>query len=147
MSRRTERVARLIQQVVGQIILERISDPRVDPARVSVTRVEMASDLTNAKVFCSVLGKESEQRTALRALQHAAGRIQALLHERVALRFTPILRFVEDKQFKQSLTTLALIQQAMQEIHEQEEAQGNSEPPVQGPEAASGDTEAADDQT
>ena len=147
MSRRTERVARLIQQVVGQIILERISDPRVDPARVSVTRVEVASDLTSAKVFCSVLGKESEQRTALRALQHAAGRIQALLNERVALRFTPVLRFVADKQFKQSLTTLALIQQAMQEIHEQEESQGLSGPPPQGPAQSQETRKQQDEQT
>ncbi len=121
MSRRTERVAHLIQQVVAQIILERISDPRINPARVSVTRVEVAPDLTSAKVFCSVIGTESEQRTALRALQHAAGRIQGLLHDRTELRFTPVLSFIADKQFKQSLTTLALIQQAMEEIRQQEQ--------------------------
>jgi ribosome-binding factor A len=130
MSRRTERVARLIQQVVGQIILERINDPRVDPARVSVTRVEVAPDLTSAKVFCSVLGSDAEQRTALRALQHAAGRIQALLHERVQLRFTPVLRFVEDRQFKQSLTTLTLIQQAMDESRQQDEIRQQEQTPA-----------------
>lgn len=129
MSRRTERISRLIQQVVGQIILERISDPRIDPARVSVTRVEVSGELTTAKVFCSVLGTEPEQRTALRGLQHAAGRIQALLNERVALRFTPVLTFVADRQFKQSLTTLTLIQQAMDEIRQQEQARLEGQTP------------------
>lgn len=133
MSRRTERLARLIQQVVGQIILERISDPRIDPARVSVTRVEVAPDLTSAKVFCSVLGREGEQRSALRGLQHAAGRIQGLLAERVVLRFTPVLRFVMDKQFKQSLTTLTLIQQAMEEIRQQERQQDQAGTEKDGP--------------
>jgi ribosome-binding factor A len=147
MSRRTERVARLLQQVVGQIILERINDPRVEPARVSVTRVEVAPDLTSAKVFCSVLGSDAEQRTALRALQHAAGRIQGLLHERVQLRFTPVLRFVADRQFKQSLTTLALIQRAMDEIRQQEQSQDGPQPPAQDLQQKPQDEKAADEES
>jgi ribosome-binding factor A len=139
MSRRIERIDRLIQQVVGQIILERINDPRVDPARVSVTRVEVAPDLTTAKVFCSVLGTDAQQRTAIRALQHAAGRIQALVHERVQLRFTPVLTFVADRQFKQSLTTLTLIQQAMDEIRQQEQANGPQPPAREEPAAKDDD--------
>ena len=122
MSRRTERVARLIQQTVGEIVLRRIADPRIDPARVSITRVEMAEDLTRAKVFCSTMGTEAEQRNALRALQHAAGRIQAMMMEKISLRNTPVLHFVADERFKKTLTTLALIQSAMEEIRRQEEA-------------------------
>lgn len=125
MKRRTERVARLIQEVVGNIILARISDPRVDPARLSVTRVEVTEDLTRAKVYCSVMGTEAEQRNAIRALGHAAGRIQDLMMQQISLRNTPVLDFVNDVQFKKSLTTLALIQQAMDEIRQQEEARDN----------------------
>ena len=116
-------MGRLVQQTVGQIILERLSDPRLDPAKVSVTRVEVADDMTRAKVFCSVLGSDAEQRTALRALQSAAGRIQALMMRQVHLRFTPVLQFVPDVQFKKSLTTLTLIQRAMDEIRQQEAEQ------------------------
>ena len=120
MSRRTERIARLIQQTVGRIILERINDPRINPAKVSVTRVEVADDMNRAKIYCSVIGSDSQQRTALRGLQHAAGRIQELMAGQVRLRFTPILEFVLDVQFKKSLNTLAMIQQAMEELRQQE---------------------------
>ncbi|NQU75610.1 MAG: 30S ribosome-binding factor RbfA [Planctomycetes bacterium] len=123
MSRRTERIGRLIQQTVGEIILERISDPRIDPARVSVTRVEVVEDLNRAKVYCSVLGSQSQQRTAMRALQHAAGHIQELMMRQIRLRFTPILEFVADERFKKSLATLAAIQQAMEELRQQEQAE------------------------
>ena len=124
MSRRTERVARLIQQTIGEIVLRRISDPRIDPARVSVTRVEVVEDMTRAKVYCSTMGTEAEQRNALRALQHAAGRIQAMMMEKISLRNTPVLQFVADERFKKTLTTLALIQSAMEEIRQEEEARG-----------------------
>lgn len=122
MSRRTERVGRLIQQTVGEIVLRRISDPRIDPARVSITRVEVTEDMTRAKVYCSTMGTEVEQRNALRGLQHAAGRIQAMMMQEISLRNTPVLHFVADERFKKTLTTLALIQSAMEEIRQDEEA-------------------------
>jgi len=121
MSRRTERVARLVQQTIGEIILSRISDPRIDPAKVSVTRVEVSDDTTRAKVYCSAMGTDAEQRNAIRALQHAAGRIQEMMTQQITLRNTPVLRFVHDERFKKTLTTLALIQGAMDEIRRQEQ--------------------------
>jgi len=121
MSRRTERVARLVQQTIGEIILSRISDPRIDPAKVSVTRVEVSDDTTRAKVYCSAMGTDAEQRNAIRALQHAAGRIQEMMMQQITLRNTPVLRFVHDERFKKTLTTLALIQGAMDEIRRQEQ--------------------------
>lgn len=121
MSRRTDRVARLVQQTIGEIVLQRISDPRIDPARVSITRVEVAEDITRAKVYCSVMGAEAEQRNAIRALQHASGRIQDLMMNRISLRNTPVLQFVSDERFKKTLTTLSLIQGAMEEIRQEEQ--------------------------
>jgi ribosome-binding factor A len=90
---------------------------------VSITRVEVADDFTRAKVYFSAMGTEAEQRNVMRALRHASGRIQELMMKQISLRFTPVLEFVPDVQFKKSLTTLALIQQAMQELREREEAE------------------------
>lgn len=121
MKRRTERVSSLIRDTIGEILLSKISDPRIDPAMVSVTRVEMPEDLMTARVFISVIGTESQQRNALRALQHAAGRVQELLMRQISLRNTPHLEFVEDKQFKKTLETYTIIQKAMDEIRQKEE--------------------------
>jgi ribosome-binding factor A len=116
MSRRSERVANVIRNTVGQLLLTKLSDPRIDPALVSVTRVVVPEDLLTAKVYVSVVGTESQQRTALRALRHAAGRIQELMMQQIQLRYTPVLDFALDEQFKKTLQTYLLIDQAMAEI-------------------------------
>lgn len=128
MSRRTERIESLIRSTIGELLLSKFSDPRIDPARTSVTRVEVPKDLLSAKVFVSVMGSEGQQRSTMRALEHAAGRIQELMAERIQLRNTPVLTFELDLQFKKTLETYAVITRAMDEIHRKEEGQQQGEP-------------------
>ena len=136
MSRRTQRIESLIRDTIGMLLLTKIADPRIDPARTSVTRVEVPADLLSAKVYISVMGTEAEQRNALRALQHASGHIQQLMMREIELRNTPILTFELDVQYKKTIETLAVIQQAMEEIRRKEElrrkdeARGASSPPA-----------------
>ena len=127
MSRRTDRVASLIRDVVGELVQSKLSDPRVDPARTSITRVEVSEELTSAKVFISVMGTEAEARTTVRALQHAAGRLQERMMQKVRLRNTPVLSFHVDVSFKKTLETLNLISRATEEIREKEEARAAKE--------------------
>lgn len=128
MKRRQERVSSLIRDVVGQLLLSKISDPRIDPARVSITRVEVSDDLMVARIFISVMGEPKDQKLAVRALQHAGGHIQDLMMRQISLRFTPHLEFVEDETFKKTLKTYQLIHQAMDEIRQKEEAQQEKPP-------------------
>ncbi|MGB2824873.1 MAG: 30S ribosome-binding factor RbfA [Phycisphaerae bacterium] len=120
MSRRTQRVANLIRRILGEALLSKLSDPRIDSARTSVTRVEVPEDLLTARVFVSVLGTQAQQRKVLRALQHAAGRLQELMMKQISLRHTPILSFDLDTRYKKTLQTLDIIRRAMDEIHERE---------------------------
>jgi ribosome-binding factor A len=122
MSRRTQRVANLIRQTLGEALLSKLSDPRIDPVKTSVTRVEIPEDLLTAKVFVSVLGTAAEQRRVLRALRHAAGYLQERMMQQISLRHTPVLSFEIDRRYKKTLETLDLIRQAMDEIHEKERA-------------------------
>ena len=122
MSRRTERVANLIRQIIGQVVLSKLSDPRIDPARTSITRAEVPEDLLTAKVFVSVIGTDADERRTIRALQHAAGRIQELIRQQVSLQHTPVLSFEIDTRYKKTMQTLEIIQQAMDEIHQKEAA-------------------------
>lgn len=136
MSRRSERVSSLIRSTIGQLLLSKLSDPRIDPALVSVTRVEVPEDLLTARVYVSVVGTVSQQRTALRALRHATGRIQELMAREVQLRKTPVLEFAFDEKFKKALKTYQLIEQAMAEIRAKEAREA---------EAADGGADDADD--
>jgi ribosome-binding factor A len=121
MSRRTERVGKVIQQGIGRILWRQLSDPRIDTARTSITRVEVQEDLLRAKVYVSVMGSEVEQRRAVEALNHAAGRIQAELKDQISLRYMPMLDFQTDRRFKGALETWKIIREAMQEIQENQQ--------------------------
>ncbi|HAU38780.1 MAG TPA: 30S ribosome-binding factor RbfA [Phycisphaerales bacterium] len=131
-TRRTERVASLIRNTIGQLLLAKISDPRIDPAKTSVTRVEVPDDLLTAKVYVSVIGTEAEQRTTLRALRHAAGRVQELMMREIRLRHTPLLEFALDEKFKKTLETYRLIQVAMDEIRQKEQQQSGEPVEAEG---------------
>jgi ribosome-binding factor A len=128
MTRRTQRIESLIRKTIGTLLISKMSDPRIDPARTSITRVEVPADLLTAKVFISVMGTEAEQRTTLRALQHASGHVQQLMMREIELRNTPILTFELDVQFKKTVETLAVIQQAMEELRRKEELRGGPGP-------------------
>jgi ribosome-binding factor A len=110
----------LIQETIGQLILTKLSDPRVNAAMTSVTQVEVHEDLLTAKVYISVMGTEAQQRMTLDALQHASGHIQELMMQQITLRNTPILTFVHDVKFKKALETYQLINKAMDEIRQKE---------------------------
>ena len=118
-NRRTDRVESLIRQTLGQLLLSKLSDPRIDPGRTSITHVEVSEDLVAAKVYVSILGTDAEQRKALRALRHAGGHLQELMMRQIRLRHTPILEFVHDTEFKKTLKTLQLIDRATTEIRPQ----------------------------
>lgn len=144
MTRRTERVASLIQDTIGQVLLTKLSDPRIDPARTSVTRVAVPEDLLTAKIYVSVLGTDAEARRTLRALRHASGHVQELMMRQISLRHTPILDFELDTGFKRTLQTLEIIEQAMDEIRRKEAdasgAEAEAAPQAQAtPDGASGD--------
>ena len=56
MSRRTERIAEELKSEIARVLREDVSDSRVQ--LVTLTRVDVAPDLTSALVFWSALGSE-----------------------------------------------------------------------------------------
>jgi ribosome-binding factor A len=100
-SRRVLKVAQAIRQVVSMAILTELRDPRVKD--VTVTFVEVSSDLRNAKVHVSVMGDETSQQLALRGLRNAAGFLQQKVGDRIDMRYTPRIRFELDQGVKNSI--------------------------------------------
>ena len=111
-TRRQEKLARVVKEVVSDAISHHLSDPRID-GFVSVTRVEMAPDLRNANVFVSIFGKDqASQNKTFTAIKHAKSRIQSMLAGKIQSKFCPVLHFYLDEKFKKSLEILKLIDQA-----------------------------------
>ena len=115
-TRRQEKVAKAVKEAVSDAITHRLNDPRIE-AFVSVTRVNIAGDLRSGEVFLSIFGKDEQaQNRTFAAIEHARSRIQSLLAHRLQSKFCPVLRFCRDEQFKKTLETMRLIDQAVREM-------------------------------
>ena len=95
------RVDHELQRAVAKIIAEELKDPRL--GFVTVTRVEITSDMMNAKVFVSIIGDRHVARLSMDALTAASGFIRGELGALVKLRHTPSLTFVEDRSTEQAI--------------------------------------------
>ncbi len=92
MSRRVERINEQLRQEISQLLLRQIKDPRLGGV-ISVTQVHTSSDLRSALVLLSVMGDTATKQSALEGVQSAAAFIRRELRGRLALRYTPFLRF------------------------------------------------------
>ena len=92
--KRSTRVADQIRMEVADILMRKTKDPRV--GIVTVTDVELTSDLSIARIFVTTGPDEKLEAGALAGLTKAAGFIRAELGRRVNLRYTPELIFQKD---------------------------------------------------
>jgi ribosome-binding factor A len=92
---RPERVAELVKREVADILESDLRDPRL-AGMVSVTDVEVTSDLSFARVFVSLLETGAARDRALQALESAAGFVRRRLAPRLGLREVPEIRFLLD---------------------------------------------------
>lgn len=111
MSRRTERIASLIQTELSEVVLKKLKDPRI--GFITLTGVDMTPDLKLARVYYSVLGKEKEKGQTQQALERAAGFLQHEIAEALKLRFTPKLTFHLDESLDEGMR----IERILNELH------------------------------
>ncbi len=95
MSKRVNRVAEQMKKELGEIILQKVKDPRI--GFVTVTDVEVTGDFQNATIFISVLGNDSEKEATLKGLNKAKGFIRTEIGKRIRLRVTPEIEFEFDE--------------------------------------------------
>lgn len=107
--RRQERMSVEVKRVLSQILMEQIKDPRVDFSTVSVTRVDVSSDLGHARIYISVLGNDEKQAELMKVLEKAKGFIRSELAKEIQLRHAPELDFRLDKSIEQGIRIASLI--------------------------------------
>jgi ribosome-binding factor A len=109
-SRRSQRVADLVRAEISSLVLIEAHDP--DLHRVTITDVEMPSDLRSARVYFSCLGGDEEREKAARALDRASGFLRREVGQRCRLRYAPELHFISDR----SLERGARIEELLHEV-------------------------------
>jgi ribosome-binding factor A len=127
MSRRTERLASVIQQDLSAMIQRDLHDPRI-PAITSITRVKVAEDLSVADVYVSLMGTEGEQSAGLNALRHSAGVMRTMLTKALSTRTTPFIKFHIDENLKKELAVLDLLRKVSEERAEREKERAAGDP-------------------
>ncbi|HPC96009.1 MAG TPA: 30S ribosome-binding factor RbfA [Sedimentisphaerales bacterium] len=128
-TRRQEKVARVVKEVVSDAIANHLSDPRI-AGLITVTRVEMAPDLRMAEVYLSVLASsDADKNKTFTALDHATKRVQSLVGAALESKFCPVLRFHRDERFHKTLETMRLIDQVANERRRREIESGQADTP------------------
>lgn len=107
--RRQERMSVEIQRFLAQILREQIKDPRVDFSTVSITRVDISTDLGHARIHISVLGNEEKQKETMQVLEKAKGFMRTELARRIQLRHAPELEFRLDKSIEHGIRISSLL--------------------------------------
>lgn len=93
---RAERLGMEICNILLEILLTEVADPRL--AGIRITRVSMTKDLRIARVYFHMTDPEDPKRTqALKALKSAGGFFKRQIGREIKLKFMPEMEFFYDE--------------------------------------------------
>lgn len=112
---RTQRVKELIQRELAYLIQRELGDFHL--GLITISAVEMSSDLKEARVYITVLESRTPIEQTVQALNDAAGLLRHHLSQRLTLRMTPRLQFFYDSSLETGNRLLALIDSIKSDNH------------------------------
>ena len=113
-----------MQKALAEILRE-VKDPRVKDAFVSITGADVTPDLKFAKVYYSAL--RGDPKEVAKGLRSSAGFIRKMVAERLNLRMTPELSFVEDQSIAHGAPIATLLNSITITPLEDEEGESEGE--------------------
>jgi len=103
--------ARILERAANALEFE-LKDPR--GGFITVTRVQLAKDLSSGKIFYSVLGSEADRSKVAHMLASAAGFLQRTIGRGLQLRRIPHLTWVYDESIAEAAHLDELIGKALE---------------------------------
>lgn len=121
---RTAKLNSEFQKNIYEVLSKSVKDPRITEM-FSVTKVETDKELTLAKVYISVYGKDNEKTEAtFEGIKSAAGYVRRELYKIMRVRAVPQLMFVRDDSMEYSDRISKILNQLnITEKDEEEEGQ------------------------
>lgn len=114
MSIKSERLAHVLAKEISQILMLEVKDE--DIKFVTITHVDLSSDLSYAKVYCTVLDQEKKDK-CIHDLNGAKGFIKSeLIKRKIEMRKIPELEFIYDESIEYGNK----IEEIIKQIHEEE---------------------------
>ena len=100
MSIKQQRMGDRIRQILSQLLLREVSDPRLQG--ITVTEVKIDAELMYAKIYVNALGDESREKEVMEGLNKANGFLRREVGQRIRIRNTPELHFYWDKTLERA---------------------------------------------
>ncbi|MCX5908184.1 MAG: 30S ribosome-binding factor RbfA [Deltaproteobacteria bacterium] len=113
--KRSDRVGDLIREVLSEMLLRDLHDPRLES--VTITGVEVTSDLKLATIFFSARGIPQKAEASLQGFQSATGFIKKKMAKELRLRYIPDFLFEVDHSFEYG----SKIDRLIKSIHQEKE--------------------------
>ena len=111
---RPERVAQMIQELLGQLFARGMRDPRI--GLVTITGVKMSPDLREARVYWTVHGDAEQRKQTAKGLENARGFLRRGIATEIKLRVTPNLMFTYDEAIDRG----ERIEQLIRQVHDED---------------------------
>lgn len=108
---RRERIEGEIQRVLSLLVSREVKDPRV--GLVTITAVQLAPDLSVARVFFLPFGGKHPADEVRQGLSSAAGFLRGEVGRSLSLRHAPRLEFVVDEHLERAASLTSLIDKAV----------------------------------
>jgi ribosome-binding factor A len=109
-SQRPSRVGEQIREDLTELLAREVHDPGI--GFLTITRVEVTSDLQNARVYYTTLGDAQARKQTARALGRATPFLRRQLGSRLRLRRIPELQFFYDENIER----LDRVERILQEL-------------------------------
>jgi ribosome-binding factor A len=119
MSIRTERVASLLREEIGSILIREYNDTA--NGFITVTEVRVTPDLRIARIYFSIFGADGIQARSMAMLEGEKQHIRQIVASRLTLRFVPVLEFYLDD----TMQRVERINTLIRKIHNDEGTSGN----------------------
>jgi ribosome-binding factor A len=91
---RIERINETIKEVLSEIVLNDIKDPRL--GLVTIVHVRVARDLATARIHFSVMGDQAQRDISMKILKGASGFMRHAIANAIDVQHAPELRWVYD---------------------------------------------------
>lgn len=112
---RKQRLQESLRAEISDIIRREMRDPRFTEGLLSITDVEVTTDLKHATVYVSVLGDEQARKDELAALKGATHVLRSELKRRKAFVNVPELTFRYDDAIERGGQMFALLERVRRE--------------------------------
>lgn len=93
---RINKIGEEIKRELSDIISKEMKDPRMKSGVISITGVDVSGDLSYAKIFVSIYGKEVDAPKIMDLMKKSSGFMRTELGKRIRIRHIPELIFQQD---------------------------------------------------